>query len=329
MFHLSTLLATLLVVVACPGARAEMRRHVPLGLDLYMPIPEVNRLTHEKVALGRRLFFERRLSRTKKLACAGCHNPKRGFTDRRDVSVGVFGRKGSRNIPTLVNRGYGKSFFWDGRTTTLEEQVLKPIEDPKEMDMTLGEVVARLKKKRRYREEFQEAFGREINPADLARALASYLRTISSGDSPFDRYIYGDREALSEQARQGLRIFRGKGNCTACHLGPTFTDEQFHNTGVAWRDGKFLDDGRFRITGGIEHKGKFKTPTLREVGRTAPYMHDGSLTTLEDVVDFYDDGGRKNPNIDPELRLLKLSTEEKRLLVAFLKSLSGLIREGL
>ncbi len=240
----------------------------------------------------------------------------------------MFGRKGSRNVPTLVNRGYGKSFFWDGRTKTLEEQVVKPIEDPKEMDMKLEEVVSRLKKKHRYRKEFQEAFAHEINAADLARALASYVRTISSGDSPYDRYVHGDREALSEQDREGMLIFRGKGNCTACHLGPTFTDERFHNTGVAWRDGRLLDQGRFKLTGNAEHRGAFKTPTLREVGRTAPYMHDGSLKTLDEVIGFYNNGGRKNPYLDPELRLLKLTNDEKTALAAFLKSLTGKVIDG-
>ena len=195
--------------------------------------------------------------------------------------------------------------------------------------MTVPDVIERLRRKRRYRKMFQQAFGREANGDDLARALASYVRTIYSGDSPFDRYIYGDRNALSEQARRGLRIFRGKGNCTACHVGPTFSDEEFHNTGVAWRNSKFLDDGRYTVTKLEKDRGKFKTPTLREIARTAPYMHDGSLTKLEDVIDFYDDGGRKNPNLDEEIRPLKLTAREKREVLTFLKSLTGRVSEGL
>ena len=148
----------------------------------------------------------------------------------------------------------------------------------------------------------------------------------NSGDSPFDRYIYGERTALSEQARRGLRIFRGKGNCTACHIGPTFSDEDFHNTGVAWRNGKFLDDGRYQVTKLEKDRGKFKTPTLREIARTAPYMHDGSLTALKNVVNFYSDGGRENPYRDEEIRSLKLTTREKKELLAFLKSLTGRVR---
>ncbi len=194
--------------------------------------------------------------------------------------------------------------------------------------MTVAEAVERLRGKKRYRKLLEQAFGDEPNGEDLARALASYVRTIYSGDSPFDRYIYGERDALTKQQRRGLRVFRGKGNCTACHIGPTLSDEEFHNTGVAWRDGKLQDEGRFAITGEEELKGAFKTPTLREVSRTAPYMHDGSLATLVGVIDFYSDGGRKNPHLDEEIRPAKFTNEEKSDLLAFLSALSGKVREG-
>ena len=301
---------------------------VPLGLDLYRPIPEDNPITPEKVALGKRLFSEVLLSRDRSLPCASCHDPKRAFTDGKPTAVGVFGRQGERNVPTLVNRVWGRSFFWDGRIPTLEEQVLQPIQSAKEMDMTVEEAVSRLQRKRGYRKQFRKAFGREITGEDLARALASYVRTILSGDSPFDRYLYGDREALPEEAQQGLRLFRGKANCSACHVGPNLTDEQFHNTSVAWRDGRLLDEGRFAVTGKEKDRGAFKTPTLREIAGTAPYMHDGSMATLEDVIDFYSDGGRRNPNLDEALRPLRLSNQEKASLIAFLRSLSGSVREG-
>ena len=320
------LLAPALFAALAPAMLAEIR--LPLGLDLYRPIPEDNPVTAAKVKLGKKLFGDKLLSRDRSLACKGCHQPKRAFTDDRAKAVGVYGRQGPRSVPTLVNRAYGRAFFWDGRTSTLEEQVIKPIESESEMDMTVDEAVGRLKHESRYREMFQAAFHREPNGQDLARALASYVRTIYSGDSPFDRYIYGKRGALSDQQRRGLRIFRGKGNCTACHIGPTFSDEKFHNTGVAWREGKLLDEGRFAITGEPELKGAFKTPTLREAARTAPYMHDGSLATLQDVIDFYDEGGRKNPYLDPEIRPLRLTKEEKAELLAFLKSLTGTVKEG-
>jgi cytochrome c peroxidase len=310
-----------------PTWSGSQRLVIPLGLDLYMPVPEENPLTADKVALGRRLFAEPRLSRDRSLSCASCHDPKRAFTDGQPVAVGVFGRKGSRNVPTLINRGYGASFFWDGRANSLEKQVLQPIQDPKELDMTLEDAVARLKEAEDYPKLFSTAFGREVNAEDLARALASHVRTILSGDSSYDRYLHGDRAALSAEARQGLELYRGKAHCTACHVGPNLTDERFHNTGVAWREGRLLDPGRFAVTGKEADRGAFKTPTLREVARTAPYVHDGSLATLEDVVEYYSRGGNRNPHLDAELRPLQLTAEEKQALVAFLRALSGPTRE--
>ncbi|MFQ5927128.1 MAG: cytochrome-c peroxidase [Terriglobia bacterium] len=320
-----------------PTSPQPYRPEIPLGLDLYMPVPEENPLTAEKVALGRRLFFDPILSRDYTLACGSCHDPRRVFADGLAVAVGVAGRAGTRNAPALLNRAWGKAQFWDGRAASLEEQALQPIENQKEFDMTVAEVVARLQEHHEYPTLFEGAFGprpygrggREVSAEDLARALASYVRTILAGDAPIDRYLNGEREALREQARAGLRIFRGKGNCTACHLGPTFSDEQFHNTGIAWREGDLLDPGRFAVTGKEEDRGAFKTPTLREVARTAPYMHDGSLATLEAVVEFYNRGGNRNPHLDSELRPLRLTAEEKQALVVFLKALSGTVQEGM
>lgn len=307
------------------------RPNIPLGLDAYMPIPEDNPLTPEKVALGKKLFNDRILSRDRSISCATCHNPRRTFTDGRPVSVGVFGRKGPRNVPALVNRGYGKAFFWDGRAASLEEQALQPIENPNEFGHSVSEVIARLNSHPEYPPQFRVAFGWEVNAADLARALASYVRTILSGDAPADRFFAGDRDVFSPEARRGLDVFRGKGNCTACHIGPTFSDEQFHNTGVAWRPevSGLLDAGRFAVSGKETDRGAFKTPTLRHVAETAPYMHDGSLVTLEEVVEFYNRGGRPNPHLDGEIRPLGLIGEEKHALIAFLKSLSGTIQEGI
>ena len=277
---------------------------IPLGLDLYMPVPEDNPLTAQRVALGGRLFRDPRLSRDGTITCATCHDPARAFTDGRSVAVGVSGRQGRRNVPTLVNRAWGRLFFWDGRVRTLEEQVLRPIEDPNEMDLPARDAAARV----------------DISTSELSQALASYVRSIMSGNSPYDRFIAGDRNALNDEQQAGLQIFRGKGNCTRCHVGPTFTDESLHNTGVAWHDGRLADEGA--------GEGTFKTPTLREVVRTAPYMHDGSLNTLQQVVEFYDHGGNTNPALDPEIRPLRLNDGEKRALVAFLSSLTGIVQEG-
>lgn len=297
---------------------------IPLGLDLYMPVPEDNPLTPAKVALGRQLFADTLLSRDRSLSCASCHDPLRAFTDGRAVAIGVYGRHGTRNAPALINRGYGSSFFWDGRTSSLEEQVTQPILDPRELDMTVEEVVTRMSRNQVYEELFKNAFGRAVNGTDLSRALASYVRSILSGNAPIDRYFWnGEREALSVLARRGLELFRGKANCVACHIGPNFTDELFHNTGVAWRKGKLIDSGRYLVTGRSEDQGAFKTPTLREVAETGPYMHDGSVETLEAVLEFYSKGGNPNPYLDPAIRPLDLTDREKEDLVDFLKALSG------
>jgi cytochrome c peroxidase len=276
-----------------------------LGLDLYMPVPESNPLTPDKVALGRRLFFDKRLSRDGTLACASCHNPELAFSDGRTVARGINGAQGTRNAPALINRGYGSLFFWDGRAKSLEQQALEPILNPIEMALTESELERRT----------------NLPSGQVTAALASFVRTIRSGDSRFDRYTAGHVNALTDLEKAGLAVFRGKGNCSTCHPGPNFTDERFHNTGVAWRDAALSDAGA--------GQGKFKTPTLREVARTAPYMHDGSIKTLEDVVEFYSQGGRPNPNLDGEIRPRNFTPDEKRALLAFLSALTGRVREGM
>ena len=284
---------------------------VPLGLGATLPVPADNPLTPEKVELGRRLFADRRLSRDGTIACTSCHDPERAFTKPEAVSPGVFGRRGRRNSPTIVNRAFGRVFFWDGRAATLEQQVLMPIVDPNEMDLSLDEA------------------SRAVNlPVDtIAQALASYVRAQLSGNSRYDRFTAGERTTLAADERNGLRVFQGRGNCLMCHVGPNLSDEKLHNTGVAWepdgpdgRPGRFLDAGAFAVTRREADRGAFKTPTLRDIGRTAPYMHDGSMASLEEVVDFYDRGGRPNPALDPDMQRLDLPDEDKRALVAFLRS---------
>jgi len=284
----------------------------PLGLDIHLPAPQTNPLTPAKVDAGRRLFFDTRLSRDRTLACASCHEPVRSFSDSRVVARGVGHALGTRNVPTLVNRGYGRTFFWDGRADTLERQVLQPIVSPIELALT--------------ERELEQRTG--MTAAAVAAALASYVRTIRSGDSRFDRFAAGDSRALDDLEKAGLQVFRARGGCSACHAGPNFTDEQFHNTGVAWRDGRFIDDGRFAISMIDRDRGAFKTPTLREVARTAPYMHDGTLSSLEEVVDFYSDGGRTNPYLDAQIAPRHFTADEKRALVAFLRTLTGTVQAG-
>jgi len=321
------------------SAQAPPRvREIPPGLDLYMPIPGGNPLTADKAALGRRLFFDPILSSDGTLACAGCHVPGLAFTDGKPVAEGVGGRRGTRNAPTLVNRGYGEAFFLDGRAASLEEQVLQPLQGANELATRVDTAVERLREDDGYRRAFARAFGRAPDAEALAAALASYVRTIVSGTAPVDRYGFGELDALSALEREGQRIFHERGQCSACHGGPNFSDEQFHNTGVAWRQAGATDSsaplaeprdpGRFAITSTPADLGAFKTPTLREIARTAPYMHDGSLATLEDVVEFYSGGGQPNPHLDRLIQPRDLTDREKAALLAYLRALSGQITEG-
>ena len=326
--RLSALVAGVFAATLAALPAAE-RLDIPLGLDNYLPVPEDNPLTREKVELGRRLFNEKQLSRDGTVACSTCHDPKRNFTDDKPLAEGVFGRIGARRVPAILNRAYGTAFFWDGRIPTLEEQVLQPIINDKEMDMTLEEAVARLRADEEYAAEFDSVFGHAITEQDVSHALASYVRTILAGNSRYDRYLNGEGDALTELERRGLEIFRGKGNCTDCHLGPNLTDEKFRNTGIAWKDGELADLGRFRFTKRENDRGSFKTPTLRNAASRAPYMHDGSLATLSDVADYYNRGGNRNPWLDRELSPLRLTDAEKEALVAFLQTLTGPVREGI
>lgn len=274
------------------------------------------------VALGRRLFFDTRLSLDQQLSCSTCHDPAHAFSDARPLSVGVLGRIGKRHTPTLLGRAFGQSQFWDGRAATLEEQVLQPIANPDELGMTVDGVLERL--------DHDRALS-GLTRQSLAGALASYVRSVRSQDSPLDRFLGGrqDGDGFNPLELEGFRLFRDKARCYLCHSGPQLTDEGFHNTGVAWREGKLQDAGRAAITGKTYHQGAFKTPTLREISRRSPYMHDGSLATLEDVVAFYDRGGNPNPYLDENIIPLHLTDAEKSALLAFLKhGLAGTVVEG-
>jgi cytochrome c peroxidase len=311
------------LLLGCTATPSTVNRESTHGLDEFLEVPAGNAVTPAKVALGERLFFDPLLSRDSTIACASCHRPNHAFSDTGSVSVGVGGRRGRRNVPTVFNRAYGRSHFWDGRSTTLEDQALRPIEDSLEMDNPAPEMVRRLRGSSSYRAAFRTAFPDGVTADNVARALASYLRTLRTTEAPIDRFRNGDRNALSESAQRGFALFLGKGNCASCHFGPNFTDEEFHNTGVAWRDGTPGDSGRFAVTRADRDLGAFKTPTLREVACSAPYMHDGSLRTLGDVIAFYDHGGHVNPQLDAEIRPLRLDREEQRSLIEFLQALGG------
>ncbi|HUQ69884.1 MAG TPA: cytochrome c peroxidase [Planctomycetaceae bacterium] len=276
--------------------------------------PADNPPTPEKIALGKQLYFDPRLSTDDSVSCATCHDPNKGWSNGEAVATGVGGLKGGRNSPTIINSAYYTLQFWDGRATTLEDQALGPIQNPIEMKMSLDDVVGKLNKIPGYKEQFQKVFGTDVTSFGMAKAIAAFERTVLSGDAPFDKFQAGDKTALSESAQRGLKLFNGKANCKACHTGASFTDSSFHNIGL---DSK--DEGRLAISKLAGDKGAMKTPTLRDIAKTGPYMHDGSLKTLEEVVAHYNKGGNNNPQQDEELFPLKLTEQDIADLVTFLK----------
>jgi len=274
-----------------------------------------------EVALGRRLFFDPLLSRDRTLACASCHRPDHGFADDRPFSLGIDGQSTTRNSPSLLNKALSEQVAWDGRAASIEEQVLLPIANPIEMGLDVEGAIERLGRDESYRAEFDRAYGARPDRGNLARALAAFVRALAVADSPVDRFRAGDPRALSFEERAGMWIYEGRGGCWRCHRGPNFSDESFHNTGVGAVDGR-PQAGRGAITGEARDRGKFRTPGLRRLTETAPYMHDGSLGTLEEVVEFYRRGGGANSNLSSRLRPLELSDEDAAHLVAFLRALS-------
>lgn len=313
------LFSVLLLCSAASTCWGADRDHFPIPEGLpSLRIPDDNPLTAAKVELGKQLYFDPRLSRDNTISCASCHDPEKGWSNGERFATGVGGQVGGRSAPSIVNAAYAPLQFWDGRAEQLEGQALGPIQNPIEMNMTLEEVVEKLNGIEGYRQQFQKVFQSDVTPENLARAIAAFERTILSGDAPYDRFKAGDTTALSEAAQRGMKVFFNKAQCSACHAGPNFTDAAFHNIGVGM-DGEKPDEGRYTVTKMLGDKGSFKTPTLREVARTAPYMHDGRLATLEEVVDYYDKGGVPNPQLDEEIFPLRLSAQEKADLVTFLK----------
>ena len=344
------------------GRRAPFLPPLPRGIAAAVwrrGVPADNPLTAEKVALGEALFFEKRLSVDGTVSCATCHDPATAFTDGNMLAVGVERKVGTRNAPTVLNAMFSRHLFWDGRARTLEEQAKQPLVNPLEMGMPdHGAVVARLEAVPEYRRQFREVFGAEgITPDTVAKAIAAYERTQLSADSPFDRFIAGDRGALSEAQQRGWKLFRTKAQCINCHTfsraAPFFSDFAFHNTGVATKGHSFeqlaaeaatmtsaapnraralsrlahtegfSELGRFLITGRPAEMGAFKTPSLRDVELTAPYMHDASEKTLLDVVKFYNGGGEKNKHLDKAMRPLGLTDAEMSELVEFMRALTS------
>jgi cytochrome c peroxidase len=292
-------------------------------LPTTVPIPSGNLNYAAKVSLGKQLYFDGRLSKNNAISCAFCHNPMAGFADPNQTSVGVSGERGGRQSPTVYNTAFNLFQFWDGRAGSLEEQAIGPIHNPVEMAETHDNVVPKIGKIKGYQELFQKVFGTGVSLQGIAEAIAAFERTIISTNSSFDKFVLGDSQAMGEDAQRGMAVFKGKGRCILCHNGSNFTDNQFHNTGVPQVGPMEEDLGRYEVTRRDADKGAFKTPTLRSIIETAPYMHDGAFKTLEEVVDFYDKGGNANPNLDRRIKPLALSPQEKTDLIAFLKALTG------
>lgn len=314
----------LFLVGVVHGASGESQAGVSLPLGLApLQWPKDNPYTPEKAELGRLLYFDARLSSDASVSCATCHSPKYAFTDAMPVSIGIRGQRGNRSAPTIINRAYGAAQFWDGRAATLEEQAKAPIGNSMEMGDSPEEMVHRLKAVAGYRTWFAKVFGAEDITIDhVAQAIATFERTVLSGNSAYDRYKAGDKKALSPAQVRGMNIFFKKAKCDKCHEGMNFTNNEFHNLGVG-TDKPNPDSGRFEITKNAKDWGAFKTPTLRDIAETAPYMHDGSLKTLREVVDFYDKGGIVNKNLDRDIKPLKLTVDERNDLVEFLRALNG------
>jgi cytochrome c peroxidase len=341
--------------------RAKALPELPIGVspDLYsISVPPDHVPTPPEITLGEKLFMDKRLSSDGTIACSTCHDRDKGFTDHRSdsaTSAGVGGRRGSRNAPTILNAMFHASEFWDGRSATLEDQAKLPILNPVEMRRSNpDDVVAAVRTIPEYVQAFHEIYGRDVTFDDLASAIAAFERTLYSGNSPFDRFLAGDAKAIDASAQRGWALYNGKARCNDCHefnaVNPLFSDQKFHNIGIAAHKQNFvelarkavttvhdltaqqIDElalqpgyselGRFLITKNDADVGAFKTETLRNIGITGPYMHDGSLTTLWDVIDHYNKGGVANPYLDGGIQRLGLAESQIDDLVAFLFTLT-------
>ncbi|WP_299981726.1 cytochrome c peroxidase [uncultured Pseudoteredinibacter sp.] len=290
------------------------------------PQPEDNRLNDDRIALGKALFFDPRLSQKGNMSCATCHNPSLGWSDGLPTSVGHDGKPLGRASPTVINTAFNSIQMWDGRKKTLEDQAIGPMESGDEMATDIEKMFSFLRSSKGYQAMFEKAYpGEEIGRSTLTRAIASFERTVISNQSPFDRWVKGDKQAMSAAAINGFKLFmdRDKGNCAACHSGANFTDNGFHNLGLASFADNEPDLGRFSERPLRLMKGAFKTPTLRDVSRTAPYFHDGSAPDLAAVVDHYALGGVVTSNLSPNMKALTLSAQEKADIVTFMEALTS------
>jgi cytochrome c peroxidase len=303
--------------LADAAGASEFKLKLPLGLqESAANIPDDNPLTPEKIALGKQLFWDKRWSKTATVACVSCHLPEHAWSDPRQFSARFDGGPTPRHSPTVINRLFSSDQTYSGGRNSLEDQAIHAVDQSPEMLLkNLGGVAE-------YQEQFRRVFGTDLTPEGVAKAISAYVRTILSGNSPYDRFQAGERDALSAAAQRGLALFKGKAACQQCHAGFNFTDESYHNLGVGSdKEKPFM--GRFAVSKRESDKGAIKTPTLRDVARRSPYMHDGSLKTLEDVVAFYNQGGRANPWLSEAIKPLNLTAAEQGDLIAFLQALTG------
>ena len=334
--------AAVLVPLLCvlqPGFRqaqsadsvtASGQPKVPLGLPP-LPVPEDNPMTVEKIALGKALYFDKRLSKDGTISCATCHDPKTAWTEREATSTGIGGQVGGTNSPTVINAAYAKAQFWDGRAASLEEQALGRVDNPIEMGHDLDVLVKELDKIPEYKTGFQNVFGTAslaaggtaVTKEGIGKAIAAFERTVLSGNSPYDKYMAGRKDALTAAQKRGLELFND--HCATCHAPPLMSNYRYYNAGIGM-DKKKPDEGRKAVTGRDRDLGKFRVPTLREVASTGPYFHDGSVETLEKAVDLMANGGKGSKKVSVMLKALReeeISKQDRKDLVEFLKALSG------
>lgn len=329
-------LSLVTVIAAQRGAEPTWERANPIKPLPEPPLGIGGRLTDlpdaptpARVRLGRWLFYDKRLSADGSISCATCHRAEHAFSEPTPTSTGIRGQKGGRKAPSFVNQAWTlyPHFFWDGRASSLEQQALGPVANPIEMGNTHDAMVAALQRTTSYAPYFREAFGTpQITKERVAKAIADYERTRMSGNSAWDRWRNNrDERAVSLDVKKGHELFFGKAGCNQCHLGQNFTDSLFHNVGVGWNPAtrRFADDGRYLVTKQENDRGAFKTPTLRDVSLHPPFMHDGSVNTLRQVVELYNKGGVRNPHLDPKLRPLALTADEIDALVRFMEALRG------
>jgi len=297
--------------------------------SVYEPIPAMeypsdNKWSKEKEVLGKMLYFDPRLSGSNWISCATCHNPGLGWGDGLPRTIGDGQKELGRHAPTVINSGYFALQMWDGRKKTLEDQASGPIGAAGEMNQDYGELIRELQALPDYVNRFDKVFGKNaLNIENISKAIATFERSVVSKNAPYDKYWAGDKQAMSASAVRGMDLFFGKGKCGICHNGPVFTDSGFHNIGVKAAGPLKVDLGRYNETKDDFDKGGFKTPGLRDISRSAPYMHNGTESTLEEVISFYNRGGDVKDNISPFITPLELSKQEEKDLVAFLKALDG------